>query len=473
MATVTALGNALQSCAVTEAEADSDSAVICLLDCDDDSLHAVLCWCTLSGLHMLACMQSRLRLLAQRTLTSATWRSRQPPTMLWEAGAFALEAPVYLGGHMAVRSVALGPTKAHRCAASMVRLGGEIALVVAISPSGEQVAATFDDGSIFVGDLPGQGQKQPVGVEASQEGAGHGSWSRLHDGHVAALAWIARHRFVTGGADSSIRQWQSPRGGEELECTAVSTLPGGEVTALACADGGPGGHNHTHNHAFSALLVSGDNAGMLRVWRCFEPRLAPSGSTLLERQRLSCTRGQSSGMLGSHTPPRAGLSVPSVHAVALTAVPPPDTPRATAAPATRAPPPVAVVAAVAGGVWVWADHTQPAQRAFLPSQGEVGALALRGITLVSVSAASGTLHVWSMARLVAAAAEAEAVREQRQGCDALLVARPLASLEPSGRAGAEQGGVPPTVCSVALSGDERCVVSGASDGSLQMFVLDS
>ena len=92
-------------------------------------------------------------------------------------------------------------------------------------------------------------------------------------------------------------------------------------------------------------------------------------------------------------------------------------------------------------------------------------MALRGITLVSVSAASGTLHVWSMARLVAAAAEAEAVREQRQGCDALLVARPLASLEPGGRAGAEQGGVPPTVCSVALSGDERCVVSGASDGS--------
>ena len=142
MTTVAALGNTLQSCAVAETEADS--AVICLLDCDDDSLHAVLCWCTLSGLHMLACMQSRLRLLAQRTLTSATWRSRQPPTMLWEAGAFALEAPVYLGGHMAVRSVALGPTKAHRCAASMVRLGGEIALVVAISPSGEQVAATFD-----------------------------------------------------------------------------------------------------------------------------------------------------------------------------------------------------------------------------------------------------------------------------------------------------------------------------------------
>ena len=118
---------------------------------------------------------------------------------------------------------------------------------------------------------------------------------------------------------------------------------------------------------------------------------------------------------------------------------------------------------------MWADHTQPALRAFLPSQGEVGALALRGVTLVSVAAASGTLHVWSMARLVAAAeAAAEALLPHRQGCDALLVARPLASLE---HAGAEQGGVP-TVCSVALSGDERCVVSGASDGSLQMFVLD-
>ena len=46
------------------------------------------------------------------------------------------------------------------------------------------------------------------------------------------------------------------------------------------------------------------------------------------------------------------------------------------------------------------------------------------------------------------------------------------SLEHCGRAGTEQGSVPPTVCSVALSGDERCVVSGASDGSLQMFVLD-
>ena len=318
MATVAALGKALQSCAVTEAEAEP--AGICLLDCDDDSLHAVLCWCTLSGLHTLACMQSRLRLLAQRTLTSTTWRSRQPPTMLWEAGAFAPEAPVYLGGHISVRSVALGPTKAHRCAASMVRLGGEIALAVAISPSGEQVAASFDDGSIFVGDLPEPGRSRPVGVEASQEGAGHGSWARLHDGPVAALAWVARHRFVTGGADSSIRQWQSPRDGEQLECTAVSTLPGGEVTALACVDGGPSVHNHTHNHAFSALLVSGDNTGMLRVWRCFEPRLAPSGSTLLERQRLSCTRGQSSGMLGSHTPPRAGLSAPSVHAVALTAL---------------------------------------------------------------------------------------------------------------------------------------------------------
>ena len=65
-------------------------------------------------------------------------------------------------------------------------------------------------------------------------------------------------------------------------------------------------------------------------------------------------------------------------------------------------------------------------------------------------------------------AAAEALLPHRQGCDALLVARPLASLE---HAGAEQGGVP-TVCSVALSGDERCVVSGASDGSLQMFVLD-
>ena len=455
------LGDALQSCSVTEAE--TDSAVICLLDCDDDAVHAVLCWCSLRTLHMLACLQSRLRLLVQRTLASAAWRSRQPPTMLWEAGAFALEAPVHLGGHVAVRSVALGPTKAHRCAASMVRLGGEIALAVAISPSGGQVAATFDDGSIFVGDLPEQGRKHPVGVEAAQEGAGRGSWSRLHDGPVAALAWIAGHRFVTGGADSSIRQWQSPREGEALECTSVSTLPGGEVTALACADGGPGGPSHAHNHAFSALLVSGDNAGMLRVWRCFDPRAAPSGSTLVERQRLSCARGQSSET------PLAGLSAPSVHAVALAAVPPRDAPSATAAPATRAPPPVAVVAAVAGGLWVWADHTQPALRAFLPSQGEVGALALRGVTLVSVAAASGTLHVWSMARLVAAAeAAAEALLPHRQGCDALLVARPLASLE---HAGAEQGGVP-TVCSVALSGDERCVVSGASDGSLQMFVLD-
>ena len=243
------------------------------------------------------------------------------------------------------------------------------------------------------------------------------------------------------------------------------------MTALACADGGPSVHNHAHSHAFSALLVSGDDAGTLRVWRCFDPSLAPSGSTLLERQRLSCTRGQNSGMLGSHALPRAGLSAPSVHAVALTAVPPPNTP-SMPVPVTATLPPVAVVAAVAGGVWVWADHTQPAQRAFLPSHGKVGMLALRGVTLVSVSAAASTLHVWSMTRLVAAAAEAEAVRRQRHGCDALLVARPLASLEHCCRAGAEHGGVPPTVCSVALSGDERCVVSGGSDGSLQMFVLD-
>ena len=206
---VAALGEALQSCAVAEA-----FAVTCLLDLDDDSLHTVLSWCTLPGLRRLACMQPRLRLLAQRTLTSKRWRSRQPPTTLWETGAFALDAPVYLGGSMARGStVALGPTKFHRCAASMVRLGGALGLAVAISPSGNQVAATFDDGSIFVGELHESGRSRPVGVAAWQASGGQDRssrmWARLHDGPVAALAWIAQNRIVTGGTDSSIRQWRS------------------------------------------------------------------------------------------------------------------------------------------------------------------------------------------------------------------------------------------------------------------------